>query len=162
MTAPNNPNVDPSTDRTHKFTDDVKSAFRGIRGAGDAIRGTAMEAVDTAADSKEGEARNHALAQKGVNDMEGADQRFGQRREEHHTVGPAAGTAGQHAVTGNTATTGIGAGSGAVTGSDAHAGTVPGQMPPARQGTEGRAQNQHLQQHTQQHQLGHGTGASNV
>ena len=87
-----NPAADPKTDHTGKIAKDIKSTLHGIRGAGDAIRGTAMEAVDAAANSKEGEARNRAIAEKGAVDVKSADQRFGDRRAEHHTVGPAAGT----------------------------------------------------------------------
>lgn len=86
-----NPATDPHEGRSGKLVTDVKSTIQGIKGAGDAIRGTAMEAVDSAAKSKEGEARNHAIAEKGAIDFKSADQRFGERRAEHHTTGPAAG-----------------------------------------------------------------------
>lgn len=116
-TNPNsNPAADPSTDHTGKIAKDIKSTLHGIRGAGDAIRGTAMEAVDAAAHSKEGEARNRAIAEKGAVDVKSADQRFGERRAEHHTVGPAAGThdAGHGAM--GTATGGLPATAGGQTG----------------------------------------------
>jgi hypothetical protein len=127
MTTGSSDHAAAASGHVHKFTDDIKSGLRGIRGAGDAIRGTAMDAVDTAADSKEGEAHDRALVEKGVGDMRGMDQRFTDRRAEHHVAGPAAGeTVGQEDL-----------------------------RAPARQDTDTRVQNEHQQQHMAQHQLGH-------
>lgn len=162
MANTNDPRVDPSTDHTHKISDDVKSAFRGIRGAGDAIRGTAMGVVDSTAHSRDGEVRDRTLAEKGLDDMRNADQRFGQRREERHRVGPAAGSGGQQAVAGDVGGAADANADVGPAGASTNAGAAPGQEPLARQDTDQRVQAQHLQQHQQQHQLGHGTGARNV
>lgn len=116
---------------------DLKSTLRGIKGVGDAIRGTAMEAVDSLSHNpqdKASEAQHHAIAERGMAEARQADQRFGERRaERNENLGGAsaassagAGTAGGLAaansgVSAHSATT-TGHGTGAV----AHAGAGQG------------------------------------
>lgn len=64
-----------------KITDDIRAGLKGIRGAGDVIRGKAMEAADNLFDPKTHEtetnaskARNRALADQGVQDIKDADR----------------------------------------------------------------------------------------
>jgi hypothetical protein len=80
----------------------IKGAVKGIHGAGEAIRGTFSQAVDTTFNDKAGEAKNKAVTEKGIKEMEVADRNFGAR----HSVK----TGG---ITDST-TTGAGAHSGAV------------------------------------------------
>jgi hypothetical protein len=81
---------------------DIKSAVKGIHGTGETIRGTFNQAVDTAFDDKAGEAKNKAVAEKGIREVETGDRNFGARHGVK-TGGIADGT-----------TTGAGAHSGAV------------------------------------------------
>lgn len=85
-----------------KIGNDIKSRCqRGIHGAGEAIRGTINQSVDTAFDDKAGEAKNRAVTEKGINEVESGDRTAG--------AGHIVATGG---VTGGT-TTGAGAHSGA-------------------------------------------------
>jgi len=81
---------------------DLKGAVKGIHGAGEAIRGTFNQSVDAAFHDKAGEAKNQAVTEKGIGEVESADRTVG--------VGHGVKTGG---VTGGT-TTGAGAHSGAV------------------------------------------------
>jgi hypothetical protein len=81
---------------------DIKGAVKGIHGAGEAIRGTFNQSVDTAFNDKAGEAKNRVVTEKGINEVESADR----------TVGAGRGVA-TGGVTGGT-TTGAGTHSGAV------------------------------------------------
>ncbi|PSR85581.1 hypothetical protein BD289DRAFT_453278 [Coniella lustricola] len=87
-----------------KIVEDVRSGLKGIKGAGDAIRGSTMQATDelfdqgsnhpqTAASTE----KNRALAEKGMQDARLADQSIGSRH------GPAA-KAGTTTTTGATNT----------------------------------------------------------
>lgn len=74
-----------------KVVEDVKSGLKGLRGAGDAIRGSTMEAADELFDqganhpqSAASQTKNRALAEKGAQDVKTADQSIGSRH------GPAA------------------------------------------------------------------------
>jgi hypothetical protein len=60
---------------------DTKGAIRGIQGAGEAIRGTFNQAVDTAFSDKAGEAKNKAVTEKGINEVEAADRNVGARHD---------------------------------------------------------------------------------
>lgn len=66
---------------THSIGEQVRSGLKGIYGAGEAIRGTAMEEVDKALDpkssSKTGSSENQAIAEKGKADMKAADETIG-------------------------------------------------------------------------------------
>lgn len=55
---------------------DVKSALKGVRGAGDAIRGQFNESVDAAFQDGLGESKNRAVKEKGIADLDQADARF--------------------------------------------------------------------------------------
>lgn len=74
-----------------KVVEDIKSGLKGIKGAGDAIRGSTMEATDELFDqganhpqSAASQTKNRALAEKGAQDAKLADSDIGQRH------GPAA------------------------------------------------------------------------
>jgi hypothetical protein len=90
------------SDTGTKIGNDIKAAVKGIHGAGEAIRGTINQSVDTAFNDKTGEAKNRAVTERGINEVESADR----------TVGAGHGVA-TGGVTGGT-TTGAGAHSGAV------------------------------------------------
>jgi len=85
-----------------KVGQDIKSAVKGIHGAGEALRGNINQTVDTAFNDKSGQVKNETVAQSGVNEMETADARASA------THGVRTG-----GITGGT-TTGAGAHSGAV------------------------------------------------
>lgn len=61
---------------------DVKSAIRGVRGAGDALRGQFNESVDTAFQDGLGESKDKAIKERGIADMNQADTRFRKSRHE--------------------------------------------------------------------------------
>jgi len=96
---------------------DAKGILKGIKGAGDAIRGTVNESVDTAFNDTQGEAKNKAVKEKGQADMQRADA----------TVGGNTPTT-THTTTGGT-TTGAGAHSGGV-------GNMSSSMPQSNVGGE--------------------------
>ncbi|KAK8023913.1 hypothetical protein PG993_011979 [Apiospora rasikravindrae] len=82
-----------------KIVDDVKSGLKGIRGAGDAIRGSAMEVTDQAFDNNSNhpqtqlaQAKNHNIAEKGKQDIAGTDHMVARHEQKHgkHTAGTAA------------------------------------------------------------------------
>ncbi|KAF4975739.1 hypothetical protein FZEAL_7515 [Fusarium zealandicum] len=80
-----------------KLVQDVKSGLKGIRGAGDAIRGEALEATDKAFNPNptnpsaiEAQAENKGISQKGKHDMKGADEMFARREWEKKGVVPPA------------------------------------------------------------------------
>jgi hypothetical protein len=122
--------TDRTQDKTHGVVGDIKSALRGIKGTGDAIRGTVNESVDTAFNDKQGEVTNKAIKEKGISDMQAADQRLNQPQTTGaHTTGTH--TTGVHpsgahdglktgGVTGGTRT----ATAGTTTGAGAHSGAV--------------------------------------
>jgi hypothetical protein len=80
-----------------KLVDDVKSGLKGIRGAGDALRGEVLDATDQAFDTDPNhpktlkkEADNKMIAEKGKQDMRGADNMIARREWEHKGVEPPA------------------------------------------------------------------------
>jgi hypothetical protein len=83
--------ADQTQKQTHGVLGDVKSALKGVKGAGDTIRGTFNESVDTAFHEREGEAKNKAIKEKGIADMEGTDAHF----SKHKGTAPATATANQ-------------------------------------------------------------------
>lgn len=85
-----------------KIGSEIKGAVKGVHGAGEAIRGTLNQSVDAAFNDKAGEAKNQAVTEKGISEVEAADRNIGVR----HGVKSGG-------VTGGT-TTGAGAHSGAV------------------------------------------------
>lgn len=74
-------------ERTHKasegFVGDIKSAVHGFTGAGDAIRGGAMEALDGVFHKKDGEAQNKEIADRGLANMRETESHFGQHGHAH-------------------------------------------------------------------------------
>jgi hypothetical protein len=56
---------------------DIKGAVKGIHGAGEVIRSTFNQAVDTAFSDKVGEAKNKAVAERGIKEVGAADRNFG-------------------------------------------------------------------------------------
>lgn len=77
----------------NKTLDNVKAGLKGIRGAGDAIRGSAMEATDQAFDSQpnhpetRGSAtKNHAIAEKGQQDLRHADEMLARHKQTNKTA----------------------------------------------------------------------------
>lgn len=82
-----------------KLVDDVKSGLKGIRGAGDALRGNLMEATDQALDPDSGhpaaqasQSKNRAIAEKGKQDIAGADEMIARREQKHQHGGVPANT----------------------------------------------------------------------
>ncbi|KAI1472146.1 uncharacterized protein F4812DRAFT_407639 [Daldinia caldariorum] len=76
-----------------RIVDDVKTGLKGIRGAGDAIRGEAMEVTDQAFDNDQthpetqtAQAKNRAIAEKGRQDVKKVDDMFAQREWERKGV----------------------------------------------------------------------------
>ncbi|KAI1077734.1 hypothetical protein F5B20DRAFT_550160 [Whalleya microplaca] len=63
-----------------KIVDDVKTGIKGVRGVGDTIRGSVMEATDEAfhtnpkhPQTQASQAKNRAIAEKGKQGVEGVD-----------------------------------------------------------------------------------------
>ncbi|KAI0487731.1 hypothetical protein F4859DRAFT_510299 [Xylaria cf. heliscus] len=74
---------------TSKIVDDVKTGLKGVRGAGDALRGTLMQATDQAFDNKRNHAetqasqlKHQAVTDKGKSDMQAVDDRLATREQE--------------------------------------------------------------------------------
>jgi hypothetical protein len=65
--------ADRTQDKTHEAVGDAKGVLKGIKGAGDAIRGTFNESVDTAAGDREGQIKNKAIKEHGQANVERAD-----------------------------------------------------------------------------------------
>ncbi|KKY32645.1 hypothetical protein UCDDA912_g07351 [Diaporthe ampelina] len=70
-----------------KVAEDVKAGLKGIRGAGEAVRGGAMEATDELLDqnpnhpqTRVSETKNQAIKEKGKQQLASADDTIGQ----HH------------------------------------------------------------------------------
>lgn len=87
----------------NKVVQDIKSGLQGIKGAGDVVRGSAMEATDELLDQGAGhpqsaasQTRNRALAEKGARDARAADREMGRRHgpAAHNTTTNAAGGGG--------------------------------------------------------------------
>jgi hypothetical protein len=74
---------------SNKIIDDVKTGLKGIRGAGDALRGGVMEATDQAFDNNQNhpetqasELKNRTITEKGKSDMQAVDDRLADRERE--------------------------------------------------------------------------------
>ncbi|KAI0441622.1 hypothetical protein F4803DRAFT_408722 [Xylaria telfairii] len=72
-----------------QIIDDIKTGVKGIRGAGDALRGNLMQATDQAFDNNQNHAATQAsqrkhetLAQQGKSDMQAVDDRLAAREQE--------------------------------------------------------------------------------
>ncbi|KIW66312.1 hypothetical protein PV04_05649 [Phialophora macrospora] len=63
-------------DATQTIVNDIKAGLHGIHGAGEAIRGGAMEALDGIFHKKEGEARDREIYERGLAEMKGTEDRF--------------------------------------------------------------------------------------
>ncbi|KAI0839365.1 hypothetical protein F5Y06DRAFT_295391 [Hypoxylon sp. FL0890] len=86
-----------------KIVDDVKTGLKGIRGAGDAIRGEVLEAADQAFDNNHNhpetqasQAKNRAIAEKGKQDVKDIDEMFARREWERKGVSGADGAVPAH------------------------------------------------------------------
>ena len=66
-----------SSNTGSKIGSDIKSAVKGIHGAGEALRGNINQSVDTAFNDKSGQVKNEAVAERGVNEMENSDAMAG-------------------------------------------------------------------------------------
>ncbi|KAG7404907.1 hypothetical protein Forpe1208_v015372 [Fusarium oxysporum f. sp. rapae] len=80
-----------------KLVDDVKSGLKGIRGAGDALRGEVLDATDQAFDTNpqhpetlKDRVDNRKIAEKGKQDMHDADNMIARREWEHKGAEPPA------------------------------------------------------------------------
>ncbi|KAF3055115.1 hypothetical protein GL218_07729 [Daldinia childiae] len=76
-----------------KLINDVKTGIKGIRGAGDAIRGEAMEVTDQVFDNnpnhpetQTAQTKNRTIAEKGKQDVKNVDNMFAQREWERKGV----------------------------------------------------------------------------
>ncbi|OTA99602.1 hypothetical protein M426DRAFT_324997 [Hypoxylon sp. CI-4A] len=92
-----------------KIVEDVKTGIKGIRGAGDAIRGEVLDATDQAFDNNQNhpqtqasQTKNRAIAEKGKQDVRNVDEMVGRREWERKgvsttgTEGTGTGTAPVH------------------------------------------------------------------
>ncbi|RSL68792.1 hypothetical protein CEP53_002498 [Fusarium sp. AF-6] len=78
-----------------KLVDDVKSGLKGIRGAGDAIRGEVLKATDQAFEKNpdhpttvESRTENEAITEKGKKDLRGADEMLARHEWKRKGVAP--------------------------------------------------------------------------
>lgn len=93
---------------------DIKSGLKGIKGAGDAVRGSVLQAGDELFDPKganhpdtvAAQAKNRTIAEKGAAEAKAADNDIGARH------GTAAATKNTHAVGGQTGLGSAGTGTG--------------------------------------------------
>jgi len=106
---------------TGSLLNDVKSGLKGIKGAGDAIRGDINQGVDEAAGDKQAAAQGQAVKDKGVKDVQAADERVGT----HHGLR----TGGVGGTTTEGTTTGAGAHSGAVGSMGSQTSAASGTLP---------------------------------
>ncbi|KAI8959398.1 hypothetical protein F5Y11DRAFT_304006 [Daldinia sp. FL1419] len=86
-----------------KIIDDVKTGLKGIRGAGDAIRGEAMEVTDQVFDNNQNhpqtrtsQTKNREIAEKGKQEVRNVDDMFAQREWERKGVPRTDGTSSTH------------------------------------------------------------------
>lgn len=94
-----------------KVARDVKAGLKGIRGAGEAIRGDAMEAADQLLDqnpnhpqTQASQTKNQAIKEKGKQQLAGADDAIGHRHgTRSKTAAVAAARGGGTAATVGTA-----------------------------------------------------------
>ncbi|KAI0424726.1 hypothetical protein F5Y09DRAFT_129709 [Xylaria sp. FL1042] len=73
---------------TNKVVDDLKTGIKGIRGAGDALRGSLMDAADQAFDNNQNHPETQAsklehqtITEKGKRDMQTIDDRLAQHEQ---------------------------------------------------------------------------------
>ncbi|KAI9148863.1 hypothetical protein HJFPF1_10906 [Paramyrothecium foliicola] len=86
-----------------KLVEDIKSGLKGVKGAGDALRGEAMDATDQAFDNNHGDpsvtasrTKNRTIAEKGKADMHQMDEdiasREWDRKRQHESAAVANNT----------------------------------------------------------------------
>ncbi|TGJ78897.1 hypothetical protein E0Z10_g9868 [Xylaria hypoxylon] len=94
-----------------KVVDDVKTGIKGVRGAGDVLRGNLMETTDHAFDSNKNhpdtaasKLKNQTIAEKGKRDVQAVDDRLAEHDQKRETrklnqqgLGVAGGAAGNGA-----------------------------------------------------------------
>lgn len=73
--------------KTQGLVGDIKSGLHGIHGAGEALRGGAMEALDGIFHKHEGEERNKEIAERGLAEMRGGEGRVDSRQQHPHAAG---------------------------------------------------------------------------
>ncbi|KAI1260368.1 hypothetical protein F5Y18DRAFT_256285 [Xylariaceae sp. FL1019] len=79
----------PTPNMPNQIIEDVKTGIKGIRGAGDAIRGSAMGAVDQTLDNGDhpttqaSELKNQSITEKGKQDINAVDDMVARREQEH-------------------------------------------------------------------------------
>lgn len=85
-----------------KIAKDVKAGLKGIRGAGEAVRGDAMEAADELLDqnpnhpqTQVSETKNQAIKEKGKAQLESADSAIGHRHGTRSKTAAAAAARGE-------------------------------------------------------------------
>ncbi|KUI71499.1 hypothetical protein VM1G_07047 [Cytospora mali] len=90
-----------------KVAQDIKAGLKGIRGAGEAIRGGTLEATDELFDNspnhpetQASKLENRSIMEKGKQDLRGADNAIGQR----HGVAAAGGASAAQTVRGSQGT----------------------------------------------------------
>ena len=76
--------VERAHNKTQTIVDDIKSGLHGIHGAGEAIRGGAMEVLDGVFHKKEGEAKDREIYERGLAELRGAEDRFEAKDVQHH------------------------------------------------------------------------------
>ena len=77
---------------TEEVVEGVESGLHCLHGAGEAIRGTAMEAIDKIFHSHEGELKNREIADKGIAEMQVAREELGDLPRHHRRVGSGEGS----------------------------------------------------------------------
>ncbi|KAK8005662.1 hypothetical protein PG990_011699 [Apiospora arundinis] len=99
-----------------KLVHDIKSGIKGVQGAGDAIRGSAMEVTDQAFDNRGNHAetqlsanKNRGITEKGKQDIAGVDHMVARHEQKHGKHTAAAPAAAPTTTTGTTMGTGVGA-----------------------------------------------------
>lgn len=63
--------------------DQFRTGAKGIFGIGEAIRGTAMDTLDSALNTHSGDRKNKAIADKGLSDMRAADSTLSGHHHHH-------------------------------------------------------------------------------
>lgn len=95
-----------------KVADDVKAGLKGVRGAGEAVRGGVMEATDELLDrnpdhpqTRVSETQNQAIKEKGKAQLAGADATIGHHHGTRSKTAAAAAAAGRGGTAAPVATT---------------------------------------------------------
>jgi hypothetical protein len=69
---------------TQGIVGDIKAGLHGIHGAGEALRGGAMEALDGVFHKRDGEAKDREIYERGVAEMRGTEERIEAREAQFH------------------------------------------------------------------------------